>query len=726
MNLSSQSLAGLSNLKFLSLNKNMIRNFTSFPVDVFEPLDNLEELHLVGFCSQEDYYYHCEDIDEHLSRLSSLKKLHIDNFVISSLGPGFLSLKNLELLYFSDLLSGNYQMKILSNKPFLNLTNSSLTTLIINGLEIRHISPNTFSSFRSITSLSISAEVSDFCNWLSYYIETGLQDTNVTYLRFQLQCQGTKMSNIAGLKSLLETPLETLDLSYGSVKDIYGDFYSYLPVSLKYLNLSHNYMKYIDFKALHILENLVILDLSHQKDKCLSANSSTYNFKQVLKQKIDKSCQDNIIRGSNFNNSKTTWEVYGSGFQFKDNSSECYKLPKSLKKLDISNSGLLCFVRKILCNPDNSLQIFIVADQTNVECFNYLVLTNLLKLEYLDLSGNRIKRIPTGAFSNLKNLKQLILSRCALGPIISFEIDTVVLQTLNLSDNSIGYMSENFTDRIENIGKVSKLVVDISKNALLCDCDRIDFVGWMRDSQVIYQRDKITCMSKTDKNYKLGKIAELHESLKYECTVKEVVVGCVILFVMLHLILCIGYLIWYKRWKLRYLLAMGRKNLNPYHPIEDCEVELEYDVYISYERDYDVTRNQTLHELVSQVVYPALQRRGYRVLIREEFEPGVGLYKSISYALRRSKKVVALISHDYCRDYWNVFEFNMAVLEGIYTKRQVLIPVAFEQIGREHLHAEIYEFLRAGSVAYHTANVTDEMFVDYLCDKIRDNREFGD
>ena len=34
-----------------------------------------------------------------------------------------------------------------------------------------------------------------------------------------------------------------------------------------------------------------------------------------------------------------------------------------------------------------------------------------------------------------------------------------------------------------------------------------------------------------------------------------------------------------------------------------------------------------------------------------------------------------LLSNDYCVDFWNVFEFNVADMEGIYTKRQVIIPV---------------------------------------------------
>ena len=71
-----------------------------------------------------------------------------------------------------------------------------------------------------------------------------------------------------------------------------------------------------------------------------------------------------------------------------------------------------------------------------------------------------------------------------------------------------------------------------------------------------------------------------------------------------------------------------------------------------------------------------------------------------------------------------MFEFNVAVLEGIYTKRQVIIPVALENVEREDLHTEIYAYLRSGSVSYFSRNVRDEDLFDFLCEKIRDNREF--
>ena len=44
-----------------------------------------------------------------------------------------------------------------------------------------------------------------------------------------------------------------------------------------------------------------------------------------------------------------------------------------------------------------------------------------------------------------------------------------------------------------------------------------------------------------------------------------------------------------------------------YHPVEECHIELEYDIYISYERDHDITANETMHTLVTKKLYHALE-----------------------------------------------------------------------------------------------------------------------
>ena len=299
-----------------------------------------------------------------------------------------------------------------------------------------------------------------------------------------------------------------------------------------------------------------------------------------------------------------------------------------------------------------------------------------------------------------------------------------MLQTLNFSDNSIGMLSSAYTDQLDKISDHSPLKVDLTKNELVCDCNTLSFVAWIRYSNMMYKKNYISCFN-SGKLRVINDIDEIHEKLKYQCTKVEVVLGCVACFTLLTLILSVIALVWYKRWKFNYLLSIARYKVNPYHPIDDNEIEMEYDVYISYERDFNVNTTMSIHQFVTQKLYPELQRRGFRVFIRDELRPGIELYKGISDVLRKCDKVIALISKSYCTDQWNVFEFNRAVLEGIYTQRQVMIPVAVEEIGREHLREEIFTFLKSGPVPYLSANVTTARLFDFIFNKLRDNRGFG-
>ena len=184
---------------------------------------------------------------------------------------------------------------------------------------------------------------------------------------------------------------------------------------------------------------------------------------------------------------------------------------------------------------------------------------------------------------------------------------------------------------------------------------------------MMYKKNYISCFN-LGKLRVINDIDEIHEKLKYQCTKVEVVLGCVACFTLLTLILSIIALVWYKRWKFNYLLSIARYKVNPYHPIDDNEIEMEYDVYISYERDFNVNTTLSLHQFVTQKLYPELQRRGFRVFIRDELRPGIELYNGISDVLRKCDKVIALISKSYCTDQWNVFEFNRGVGRDIYSK----------------------------------------------------------
>ena len=140
---------------------------------------------------------------------------------------------------------------------------------------------------------------------------------------------------------------------------------------------------------------------------------------------------------------------------------------------------------------------------------------------------------------------------------------------------------------------------------MVCDCEILYFVAWLRYNSEIHKKTslRVSLLSQIQLIVS-AKLLNYITKLKVECIAKDVLIGCIVGFLFLNIVLGLLSQLWYKRWKIRYVLAISRKNVTPYHPIEDCEIELEYDVYISYERDFALTNDQTLHEFVAQELYP--------------------------------------------------------------------------------------------------------------------------
>ena len=705
----SNSFFGLSKLEFLTLEFCNVPNATSFPVSIFGPLTQIIEINLEGICSFERF--NCEAIDQRLKMSSSIEVLTVDNFVINFLGQGFASLTHLKEIYFGTFWLAKLRtcnVRTLSNKTFQSLTNSPISKVTIKFCKINAILPFAFSMFKNLKYVELSKVIIGQVSKVEG-IEIGLQQSTIQHLRLSLH-DLTVWISLPIVKGLVSSRLQTLDIYSSPVYSVPCKFFQSLPVSLKHLHLTHNHIMIVCFCDLVRLQNLVVLDLSHQ--------NSNIDLQQDVIGRLPKT--DIIPDTSSVSNHSEAKYIFDSTDCFV-----CQKLSSSLRTIDISHSALICILPNILCDSSNMIESLDISFQSKPDCFGafWKITKYIVSLKYLNAAESGLKTIPNHSFSPLHLLKNLTLHHNFLA-IVDFDLQAHVLEYLDLSHNNILYLSQKLTDQLNSIAKHSNLVIHLEGNQLICDCERLYFVAWLRYNSAIYHKDQLMCkLTKSNTTYSLSKIAELHDKLKVECIAKDVLKGCIVGFLVLNIVLGLLWRLWHRRWKIRYLLAIGRKTVTPYHPIEESEIELEYDVYISYERDYDLTSDQTLHKFVAQTLYPEFQRRGLKVLIRDEFEPGIGLYNAISQALRRCKKVVSLISKDYCKDYWNVFEFNVAVLEGIYTKRQVIIPVALENMERDDLHTEIYAYLKSGSVSYFSRYVRNEDLFAFLCEKIRDNRE---
>lgn len=271
------------------------------------------------------------------------------------------------------------------------------------------------------------------------------------------------------------------------------------------------------------------------------------------------------------------------------------------------------------------------------------------------------------------------------------------LHLLNLSGNEIETFSNENIDYLKSLDhSTSNLTIDLKGNMLSCMCSNVDFINWIADTKIhIHEIRDLTCLFENKNVLALARIQEIRSQLKYQCSLWVVLVSSIGGFVFLLLVFSILALLYHKRWQIRYLYYIGR-NINPYHhPLEEKTILLELDAYISYDQTFDISPRCTLHGVVADHVYPVLSDNGFSVKIRDELQGGKMLHDVITEAIRRSRHVIVLITPMYCTEFWNTFEFNMAAYEGIYTKRDVIIPVIFGRVFEKDLTTEIRSFIRS-------------------------------
>ena len=728
--LHNDTFSGLSALTSLDL-----RDMTTMllPDKVFKPLVGLEELHVEGLCVLMEPAFDCRTIDKRLEHVPSLKRLYVDKSLISNLGRGFLSLKNLKELYLVDsVINEACGIRQLTPETFRNLRHSPLTKLVLDNCNVNLVYPRWFKYLRELKEISLSITTAN-CQFLWYFFSKGLENSRLNIVRLPLSSNHEIDLPMPFFvhDGFYETKLTSLELTGTIFHSVNDDTLTKLPKSLKHLNLTDNSIIQFGVENLKYLENLETLDLSNQVDFIRASFNKNGHHAMELSQRTESRRQDfsSFFREGSDNTFQidqlqVKLQTYSNSTRTK-----CLGLPHCLKVLNLSKSRLLCNMVPAFCDSNNSLAMLDASLQRDTSCFETLsfwfALKNLGKLEELNLNGNWLSKIPHGAFTGLSRLKKLTLIDNKLLE-LAFEVkDLVSLEHLDMSVNSIQYASVSFTSQIEDVAWKTNLTLNLNNNPLVCNCEQIDFVAWLVVTHVILNKNKLNCTLEDGTRMSLVNSSNMHHNLKYKCTMLEVTIGCTVTFWGLNIVLgCLAYS-WHKRQKLRYLVSFGRRTLNPYHPIEDNEIQMEYDVYISYEGDFNVTRDMTLRDFVIYKILPGLEQRGIKVKIREELDPGRNLYEIITHTVRRSKKVVVFLTNGFCQDMWNVFEFNQAVMEGIYTNRQVAIPVLFESLSYEKVKEEIRAFLQMEPVHKYSTDLSDRAFIDFLYERIRDTRQFG-
>ena len=307
------------------------------------------------------------------------------------------------------------------------------------------------------------------------------------------------------------------------------------------------------------------------------------------------------------------------------------------------------------------------------------------KLGTLDLARNSIENIPALYFRELHNVQHINLS---MNVIADFQgawfMNLTELVHINISYNRIPFLSHEAMKVLEELrrGKGKELSIDLTGNPLSCACgESIPFLRWMNTTRVhFFNKDSYMCKHQNKSTVYVKDVNV--DTLEYECQVKKeraalpMIIGLVVsLVLVLTLVSSLGYRY---RWRLRYFLYITCRFWRKYEELVD-DADYEYDAFVAYNRG-DV-------EWVVNSLLPNLEdRAGFKLCIHDrDFLVGNVIEETIVESIEHSRKTILVLSQHFLQSNWCYFEMQMARNRLFMRGCDCLIPLLMEDIPLETL-----------------------------------------
>ena len=341
---------------------------------------------------------------------------------------------------------------------------------------------------------------------------------------------------------------------------------------------------------------------------------------------------------------------------------------------------------------DQNLLGTVLADYNRANVFD-----NVYNTKTLNLSTNGITTLHAMTFERLTQLEYLDLS---VNNIQKFSLnltDLTNLTTLDLHMNSIHTLDAYTCMFLERNSKNTHkpFSLDLRNNSIKYSCQNLEFLQWVLKHKDHFVGFDSYVFVADNGSYKSAQefVNDLPILPAYCRTYTTLIVACSIgLSVFLSVIIA-GFL-YRNKWKLRYLLYMSRKKFYGYHRLNSVDVveNYRYDAFISY-------ADANLRFVLDSVI-PELEEKGLSLCIHQrDFLPGNDISDNIINAIQSSRRTVTLISAEFLRSKWCVYEFNMARMESIYSRGEegCLVVALLEDVSLDRMSREMVDWLRQNS-----------------------------
>ncbi|XP_046581608.1 toll-like receptor 4 [Haliotis rubra] len=685
-----------ADLQELYLNDNQLRlDSSTYPDDVFQPLQELQILHLHNNDPRDKGSYP-EKAFEKLKRLQDLK---IDTFTYTTFGPGFSKLTSLKRLLFG---FSQCKLSFIYNDTFQSFQYSvQIETLDLHLCPLTRIQPDAFRYLGSVKNLILSNAIT-LTPTEAVSAMYGLRGKNITSIKinhiFQLFNLKIGLMNqrilgkdiVANLKDVCVERFEMINCKLLWFDSSVINDQSIFASCIKFIDFSGNDW-FGDPKILFeisLMPNLVSLNLSDTYSKT----------QESTKQKIVEVCGISIptlgltvperlvslaISGKNFGcfanitmYNATSLTYVSLTYAGLDGFISTVSGLTNLTYLDISGNNCAGISSSFLANFP-MLNTLIMSD-TNLDLGEALSkvqhgLSYLPNLHTLDVSSNNLRLLSVPTFQGAP-LKSIILSNNRFSA-IPFDLSTTPhLGYLDLSSNSIAALSLTEMKQLDELATKNNLSLDLNGNLLSCGCKTLDFIVWLFKTNVKTRARDSACAKDDGAVTNTSYIHEHYDEIWKQCVGGFWLSISVVCYAVIVLVTIALFVIHRRRTLLiNIVLRMfGFKTTKKVLKRKDFP----NDAYIAYsENDYRYICHTVRNILENQ--------NGLKLFIKDrDTVPGGQIAEDIIDGIDSSWNVIFALSQSFLEDQWCHFIVNRAVYSSSRMPAGSIVLVLFEDVRR--------------------------------------------
>ncbi|KAH9503895.1 hypothetical protein Btru_064096 [Bulinus truncatus] len=454
----------LESLQSLDLSKNRLTNTNRcFPARIFENLHHLKQLYLHGDLSNNQPFP-----NEALSKLGQLTHLSLNLNMFGQLDSQVISLKKLTSLSFSSY-PGSCNIRNIT-EDFLENT-PHLTTLVICGCSMYHISPLVYANVRNLKTLQISDSSQSYDLFEALDHLQGLVNSSLKTLRLISLAQYVSLFRLLRkeqAKYLQYIALDELDLTHNNIAVICNDFADRLPISLKRLILTGNNLTKKVFKLgnIYFLTHLSEIYLDGQTDELnknlvtavnedVQHNRPHGNFVKMKIKDTEDIMRNNLTLNYTQYDNIPTKKLSDKPCLTSELNKKSHKVPPNLKIVRASRFNLFgTFIFHRDLEKTNSI-IDITLKDNFFKTWGQRVLPR--KIQRVDLSNNFAKKLNSGFFVHNNSLISLTINNNIFGECFASDVDGEIfkfateLNFLDISLNLITALHRPFFSRLKNL-----------------------------------------------------------------------------------------------------------------------------------------------------------------------------------------------------------------------------------------------------------------------------------